>query len=164
MHDPEGVSGSAPENTPIVRPGPPGSDAGLASRPGPPLATRNRRFFNNGDARPASHHSGAILLVFFVVASILGFGIKPGPSHLQWGDESLLFPKESRAAIDEIDWSTILLVGGIVTYVGLLQRMGALERLGELASTIPWPLVAVFTLCSVGALISAFASSLPFCR
>jgi di/tricarboxylate transporter len=72
---------------------------------------------------------------------------------------SLLFPSESKSAIAEIDWSTILLVGGIVTYVALLQRMDAMKRLGELASSIPWPLVAVFALCFVGALISAFAST-----
>lgn len=71
----------------------------------------------------------------------------------------LLFPVEGKAALNDVDWSTILLVGGIVTYVAVLQRMGAMESLGNLASGIPWPLVAVLTLCFVGALISAFAST-----
>lgn len=71
----------------------------------------------------------------------------------------LLFPEGADDAVKEIDWSTILLVGGIVTYVSLLRRIGALDSLGDLASDIPWPLVAVFTLCVVGALISAFAST-----
>jgi Na+/H+ antiporter NhaD/arsenite permease-like protein len=71
----------------------------------------------------------------------------------------LLFPEGADEAVGQIDWSTILLVGGIVTYVALLRRIGALDRLGDLASDIPWPLLAVFTLCVVGALISAFAST-----
>jgi Na+/H+ antiporter NhaD/arsenite permease-like protein len=160
--EPDGVSGSAPADTPDGGPGLPGSDAGvaLATRP----ATRDKESeVVRTTATPVQRVTilALILLVVFVVGMpIFGFGINIGAISLALAVMiSLLFPKESRAAIDEIDWSTILLVGGIVTYVGLLQRMGALERLGELASTIPWPLVAVFTLCFVGALISAFAST-----
>lgn len=72
---------------------------------------------------------------------------------------SLAFPRDSVAAIDDIDWSTILLVCGIVTYVALLQQMGAVDALGDLAAAIGSPLVAVLTLCFVGALVSAFAST-----
>lgn len=72
---------------------------------------------------------------------------------------SVFFPEESRSAISEIDWPTILLVGGIVTYIAVLQRMGAVDTLGESAASIPWPLLSVFALCFVGALISAFAST-----
>lgn len=72
---------------------------------------------------------------------------------------SLLYPEETRSAIGGIDWPTILLVGGIVTYVAFLKRQGTIDGLGEVASSIPWPLLAVFTLCIVGALISAFAST-----
>ncbi|KWX59894.1 SLC13 family permease [Mycobacterium sp. NAZ190054] len=72
---------------------------------------------------------------------------------------ALLFPKESRPALADIDWPTILLVGGVVTYVGILQRMGAVDSLGEAAVGIPSALLAAFTVCVIAAVISAFAST-----
>ncbi|MBY4213368.1 hypothetical protein HQO42_16540 [Rhodococcus fascians] len=71
----------------------------------------------------------------------------------------LIFPAHSEPGIKGIDWSTILLVGGIVTYVSFLKRQGSIDGLGEAAAHIPWPLLAVFTMCIVGAFISAFAST-----
>ncbi|MGO1325472.1 MAG: SLC13 family permease, partial [Brevibacterium aurantiacum] len=52
-----------------------------------------------------------------------------------------------------------LLVGGIITFVGVLQNMGAVDLLGEGAEAIGSPLIAAFVLCIVGGLVSAFAST-----
>ncbi|MDN6529889.1 MAG: C4-dicarboxylate ABC transporter, partial [Brevibacterium sp.] len=38
---------------------------------------------------------------------------------------SLAAPKTGKAALPKIDWSTVLLVGGIIPFVGVLQPMGA---------------------------------------
>lgn len=72
---------------------------------------------------------------------------------------ALVDPKTGKAAIPKIDWSTVLLVGGIITFVGVLQEMGAVDLLGEGAKAIGSPLVAAFVLCAVGGLVSAFAST-----
>ncbi|GAA1864483.1 SLC13 family permease [Brevibacterium marinum] len=72
---------------------------------------------------------------------------------------SLADPKTGKAALPKIDWSTVLLVGGIITFVGVLQNMGAVDLLGEGAEAIGSPLVAAFVLCIVGGLVSAFAST-----
>jgi Na+/H+ antiporter NhaD/arsenite permease-like protein len=72
---------------------------------------------------------------------------------------SLVDPKTGKAALPKIDWSTVLLVGGIITFVGVLQNMGAVDLLGEGAEAIGSPLIAAFVLCIVGGLVSAFAST-----
>lgn len=72
---------------------------------------------------------------------------------------ALVDPKTGKAAIPKIDWPTVLLVGGIITFVGVLQNMGAVDLLGEGAESIGSPLIAAFVLCIVGGLVSAFAST-----
>ncbi|MFE0749573.1 SLC13 family permease [Gordonia sp. NPDC058843] len=68
-------------------------------------------------------------------------------------------PTPNREALAKIDWSTILLVGGIITFVSVLQTVGATELLSEAAAAIGWPLLSAFILCVVGGLVSAFAST-----
>src|SRR5699024_8437236 len=38
---------------------------------------------------------------------------------------TLVDPRTGRNAVSKIDWSTILMVGGIITFVGVLEHMGA---------------------------------------
>jgi di/tricarboxylate transporter len=72
---------------------------------------------------------------------------------------TLCDPQSGRAAVSKIDWSTVLLVGGIITFVGVLQTMGAVDLLGEAASHAGTPLFAALVICIVGGLVSAFAST-----
>lgn len=72
---------------------------------------------------------------------------------------TLIDPATGKSAVAKIDWSTILMVGGIITFVGVLQEMGAVDLLGEAAAALGAPLIAAFVLCAIGGLISAFAST-----
>jgi di/tricarboxylate transporter len=71
----------------------------------------------------------------------------------------LVDPAAGRAAVAQIDWSTVLLVGGIVTFVGVLLSMGAVALLGDAAEWLGVPMLTAFAICLVGALVSAFAST-----
>ncbi|WP_434175886.1 SLC13 family permease [Brachybacterium conglomeratum] len=73
---------------------------------------------------------------------------------------ALIDPKIGKSAMKRIDWNTILLLGGIITYVGVLTRLGAIDQLGEAARSVSSPLVAAFVICVVAALVSAFASTI----
>lgn len=66
---------------------------------------------------------------------------------------ALVDPKTGKAALPKIDWSTVLLVGGIITFVGVLQNMGAVDLLGQGAESIGSPLIAALVLCVVGGLV-----------
>ncbi|RSN29115.1 C4-dicarboxylate ABC transporter [Amycolatopsis sp. WAC 04169] len=72
---------------------------------------------------------------------------------------ALIDPESGRTALKEIDWSTVLLVGGIITYVGVLQKIGAVDLLGDLASGPSAPIFAALVICAVSGLVSAFAST-----
>lgn len=73
---------------------------------------------------------------------------------------ALVNPDVGRKAITRIDWSTTLLLGGIITYVAVLTRLGAIDQLGEAARSVSQPLLAAFVICVIAALVSAFASTI----
>jgi len=62
-------------------------------------------------------------------------------------------------AIAGISWSTVLLVAGMVTYISVMQEIGTIDHLAEMAITIGAPLLVAAVLCYVIGLTSAFASS-----
>ncbi len=72
---------------------------------------------------------------------------------------SAAWPEDSRAAVGQIAWSTVLLICGVLTYVGVLDEMGTITWAGEGVGGIGVPLLAAVLLCYIGALVSAFASS-----
>ncbi|WP_426975735.1 SLC13 family permease [Pseudarthrobacter sp. O4] len=72
---------------------------------------------------------------------------------------TLCDPHSGKTAVSKIDWSTVLLVGGIITFVGVLQTMGAVALLGKAAAGAGTPLLAALVICAIGGLVSAFAST-----
>ena len=54
---------------------------------------------------------------------------------------------------------TIQMVWGIATFVGVLQRMAAVNLLGRAAMNLGTPVVAAFVICVIAALASALAST-----
>lgn len=72
---------------------------------------------------------------------------------------TLCDPGSGKMAVSKIDWSTVLLVGGIITFVGVLQTMGAVALLGKAAAGAGTPLLAALVICAIGGLVSAFAST-----
>jgi di/tricarboxylate transporter len=68
-------------------------------------------------------------------------------------------PDIAKAAVSKIAWPTVLLICGIVMYVGLLETLGSIDWLGEQVATISSALVAALLICYVGGVVSAFAST-----
>ncbi|MFC9553557.1 SLC13 family permease [Rhodococcus sp. NPDC056960] len=62
-------------------------------------------------------------------------------------------------AIAGISWSTVLLVAGMVTYISVMEDMGTIDHLAQMAITVGAPLLVAFVLCYVIGVTSAFASS-----
>lgn len=71
----------------------------------------------------------------------------------------LFFPASSKGATAKISWSVVMLICGIVTYMGLLQRMGTINFVGSSVANAGEPLLASLLICVVAAISSAFASS-----
>ena len=72
---------------------------------------------------------------------------------------TLISPDSAKNAVGQVAWPTVLLVCGIVLYVGLMETMGTITWLGEEVATIGAPLVAALIICFIGGAVSAFAST-----
>jgi Na+/H+ antiporter NhaD/arsenite permease-like protein len=64
-----------------------------------------------------------------------------------------------KPAVESMPWSAIILVTGIVTYVGMLEKMGALKELQEGIAGLGNSSLAALITSYVVAIISAFAST-----
>ncbi|MFI6497333.1 SLC13 family permease [Nonomuraea typhae] len=72
---------------------------------------------------------------------------------------SLTSPKSNKGAVEKVAWPTVLLICGVVTYVGVLQEIGTIDWVGTHVAAIGIPLVVALLICYVGGVVSAFAST-----
>jgi hypothetical protein len=72
---------------------------------------------------------------------------------------AIIWPEISKKAVGEITWPTVLLICGVLRYVGVLQKMGTIDYAGAAVSKVGIPLLAALLICYIGAIVSAFASS-----
>ncbi|OZM74929.1 hypothetical protein CFN78_01585 [Amycolatopsis antarctica] len=72
---------------------------------------------------------------------------------------NIVWADAGKRAINEITWSTVLLICGVLTYVGVLEELGTIDYAGNAVSGVGVPLLAALLLCYIGAIVSAFASS-----
>lgn len=68
-------------------------------------------------------------------------------------------PGVQKPAVESMPWSAIILVTGIVTYVGMLEAMGALEELQAGIASLGNSSVAALITSYVVGIVSAFAST-----
>jgi di/tricarboxylate transporter len=138
---------------------------GEAGAPGP----ESRVALDDSDASPASGLSPVHVLtlacmaglVLSVIACALA-GLEPDVGVIAFVFGALLtliVPAIGGPAFQRIDWSTAFAVGGIVTFVGVLQKLGSVDLLGHGAMTIGTPLLAATVVCMIAGLASAFAST-----
>jgi di/tricarboxylate transporter len=72
---------------------------------------------------------------------------------------TVISPKATKGAVNKVAWPTVLLICGIVMYVGLLETLGSIDWLGEQVAKIDSALLAALLICYVGGVVSAFAST-----
>lgn len=101
-----------------------------------------------------------LLSLVALVVAVLGFDLDAGLTAVSLAVVlSTAWPDDSRRAVGEIAWSTVLLICGVLTYVGVLEEIGTITWAGEGVGGIGVPLLAAVLLCYIGAIVSAFASS-----
>lgn len=72
---------------------------------------------------------------------------------------TLMSPNLQKRALGQVSWPEIMLIVGVSTYVGVMQKMGTIDFVGHSVAGLTSPLVAALLLCFIGAVVSAFASS-----
>jgi di/tricarboxylate transporter len=72
----------------------------------------------------------------------------------------LALRSESGAIVSRIPWGVVLLIGGLLTYVGLMQRLGAFEQLNAMLQVHGSPALSLLVLCYIAGITSFAASSI----
>ncbi|ACL41299.1 Dicarboxylate carrier MatC domain protein [Pseudarthrobacter chlorophenolicus A6] len=110
--------------------------------------------------RPHGQQVLTLALIGALLVCALGFHMPIGFVALSAG---LLLAfvniKEHKTFIGGISWSTVLLVAGMITYISLLQHVGVIDTLADMALALGAPLLVALVLCYVIGVGSAFASS-----
>ncbi|MCQ9386593.1 SLC13 family permease [Brevibacterium moorei] len=103
-----------------------------------------------------------LTLVLFLAILALGLFAKLDVGYLALGSAVLLgliAPQYVKDGMDAIGWGVVLLIGGIVTYVGVLQKAGVVDTLANGITGIGSVLVASLLIMYVAGIVSAFAST-----
>ena len=72
---------------------------------------------------------------------------------------ALVSPAAQKGAVNKISWSTVLLLCGMLTFVGVLEEAGTIKFVSDGVAQLGMPLLAALLICYIGAVVSAFASS-----
>ncbi|WP_224404040.1 SLC13 family permease [Pseudonocardia sp. ICBG1034] len=101
-----------------------------------------------------------LVVILAVAVGALVFNLEIGfMALLAAGLLHALFPARFEEADKRIVWSVVLLICGVVTFVGAMQRYGTVDVIGTGIAGLGAPLLTAFLLCVVAAFTSAFASS-----
>ncbi|WP_431330942.1 SLC13 family permease [Streptomyces sp. IPPR8] len=141
----------------------PASPTAVAVRPGREAGVTGGTGDTGGTAgiiRLTPARIATLTALVALVVAVLGFDLDAGLTAVSLAVVlSTAWPDDSRRAVGEIAWSTVLLICGVLTYVGVLEEMGTITWAGEGVGGIGVPLLAAVLLCYIGAVVSAFASS-----
>jgi len=115
----------------------------------------------------AVDHAGPTFQQLATVAGLLALGVLTLMYKLDIGFVavciglvlSLMAPQVQKRAIGQVSWPEIMLIVGVSTYVGVMQKMGTIDFVGTSVASLTSPLMVALLLLFVGAVVSAFASS-----
>jgi Na+/H+ antiporter NhaD/arsenite permease-like protein len=106
------------------------------------------------------HQIVTLVAIFGLLLSSMVWGLDVGFVALTAAVAiTLLSPNRYGACIKHVPWSAVLLVCGVITYVGVLDQIGTIDYLSELLTSGGNPLLTALAACYIGAIISAFAST-----
>jgi di/tricarboxylate transporter len=132
------------------------------SREGPGAATAPNFAGSTREETPTEvGYRQIITLVGIVVLAVgsVAFDLDVGFLALAIAAVLRLLAPRAEDAVGAVSWSTVLLICGVITYVGVLQAAGTIEYVSNGITAIGSALVAALLLCYLGGVLSAFASS-----
>ena len=72
----------------------------------------------------------------------------------------LVLRMDATEIVARLPWNVVLLIGGLLTYVGLMQDLGAFERISDLLSVEGSAFLSLLVLCYIAGVTSFAASSI----
>ncbi|AXB43383.1 SLC13 family permease [Amycolatopsis albispora] len=138
-----------PAENPAVPPAPGGTGGPLATLA--PAATRT-------EVTPMRVVTLTGMLALLVAGAA---GVDVGVAAFVIGALLLLAsPAAHQAGFDNVNWSAVVLVCGMLSYMAVLKENGTLAMLGDAAASLGSPLFAALLLCFAVGVVSAFGSSI----
>ncbi|WP_129658702.1 SLC13 family permease [Rothia halotolerans] len=178
----EGSEGAAavrsPEGASASRGSGGASPAGESARPGEDLGDEGPAggsATGNGASSEASPVTAAVtsgarvtpyqLLTLAGLAVLVvgagGFGVDIGVLSIIIGTVlAVVKPAEARKSMVNISWGTVVLVGGVVTYINVLETAGTVDFVSGGVVSIGSAMLGALLLCYMAGIVSALASSI----
>ena len=123
-----------------------------------PLVEDDASAGRSEDVRP--DHVATITGIVALAIGTAAFGLNVGFLSMTIAVAlALLSPHAQKHAVDQISWSTVLLITGMLTYVSVLERAGTIDYVSRTVTALGAPLLAALLFCFIGGVTSAFASS-----
>ncbi|MER0070438.1 SLC13 family permease [Corynebacterium sp. KPL2850] len=105
---------------------------------------------------------------WLTLASLAGLAVGAGIFNLDIGLLSIILgailavikPGESVKALNNVSWGTIVLVGGMVTYIEVLEAAGTVDSLSRAITALGAPALGLLLMCYLSGIVSALASSI----
>ena len=111
--------------------------------------------------RPTGIQTLTLVGLVVMVVGVVGFGLEIGVLSLIVGAViGIVRPKDAGAALAKVSWSVVVLIGGVLTYIAVLEAAGTVEWVSSGIGAIGVPLVAALLLFYLAGIVSALASSL----
>lgn len=134
-----------------------GAEPAGSAGPGPGVAVRERTTTGTRVSYPQVLTLAAVVAL---AVGTVGFGLDVGVLAMSLAvGIGILSPAGNAEALRSVSWSTVLLVCGVITYVGVLQEVGTTDLVGRGIVALGVPLVVALLLLYLGGVLSAFASS-----
>jgi Na+/H+ antiporter NhaD/arsenite permease-like protein len=157
----EAGGATSPSSGPVGKNGANGTNSGSAPATGGSAAATKSRAETTPDTPTVTFEQIATLvglaaLALFALVLDLDVGFVSMTVAVAL---ALLSPKTQKGAIAQISWSTVLLIGGVLTFIGVLQEAGTVDYVGNAVAGLGMPLLVALLLCYIGGIVSAFASS-----
>jgi Na+/H+ antiporter NhaD/arsenite permease-like protein len=74
----------------------------------------------------------------------------------------LMAPSKQNQILKQMPWSVMIMVTGIMTYVGVMEKVGTMNYMTEQIANVGNPVLAALMASYVGGIVSAFASTAGF--
>ncbi|GHI97811.1 SLC13 family permease [Streptomyces olivaceus] len=158
------VSPTAPRTTPTTfaagrAQAGPETGPGTASKAGP--ETGSEAEATGRAVSPAAARVLTLTCLAAVVVLSVGFDANIGYLGLTAAVvQQIVLRLEPGEIVSRIPWNIVLLVGGLLTYVGLMQDLGAFARISDLLRVEGAPLLSLLVLCYIAGITSFAASSI----
>lgn len=113
------------------------------------------------DTRPRGPRIAALLGIVVLIVCGAGFQLDLGFTAFTITFVLLMVLRLQPADIvSRVPWGAVLLIGGLLTYVGLMEHLGAFERLSELLTVGDSAALGLLVVCYVAAITSFLANSI----